>query len=129
MRHLLDTNYLIGLLRGASSYWNYLDRLVQEAVPTISAVTRSEVFAGCHPHEEKTTANLLDLFETMAVHASIADTAGRYVYGFRKKGLTLHLEDALIGATAVMEGLVLVTRNVNHFPMLTLGQDLIRFPD
>lgn len=58
MSHLLDTNFVIGLLLGASSYWDYLDRLVEEAVPAISVVIRSEVFAGCHPHEEKATINL-----------------------------------------------------------------------
>jgi len=127
--YLLDTNFVIGLLRGASPYWEHLERLVEATVPAISAVTRSEVFAGCHPHEERATKHLLDRFETIPVHASFADLGGRYIYRFRQRGLALHLEDALIGATAVMEGFILVTRNVGHFPMLTLGQDLIRFPD
>lgn len=129
MNHLLDTNFIIGLLRGAGPYFDYLDRLVDEMVPAISAVTRSEVFAGCHPHEERATKYLLDRFETITVDASIADLAGRYIYRFRREGVTLHLEDALIGATAVVKGLILVTRNVAHFPMLTLGRDLVRFPD
>jgi len=129
MSHILDTNFVIGLLRGVSSYWDYLERLVEEAVPTISVVTRSEIFAGCHPHEERATTNLLDRFETVSIYVSISDLAGKYIYQFRKRGLTLHLEDSLIGATAVVEGLTLVTRNVDHFPMLTLGGNLIRFPD
>jgi len=129
MSHILDTNFVIGLLRGVSSYWDYLERLVEEAVPTISVVTRSEIFAGCHPHEERATTNLLDRFETVSIYVSISDLAGKYIYQFRKRGLTLHLEDALIGATAVVEGFTLVTRNVDHFPMLTLGKDLVRFPN
>jgi predicted nucleic acid-binding protein len=129
MSYLLDTNFVIGLLRGASSYWDYLDKLVDETVPAVSAVTRSEVFAGCHPHEESATKNLLDRFEAIAIQSSIADLAGRYVYQYRKRGFTIHLEDALIGSTAVLEGLVLVTRNVDHFPMLMLGHNLVRFPD
>jgi len=127
--YLLDTNFVIGLLRGARSYWERLDRIVEEAVPAISAVTRSEIFAGCHPHEERATKHLLDHLDTMPVHAEIADLAGRYVYQFRKGGLVLHLEDALIGATTVVEGFMLVTGNVDHFPMLTLGRNLLRFPD
>jgi len=71
----------------------------------------------------------LSRFETIAVNDSIADLAGKYVYQFRKRGLTLHLEDALIGATAVVEGLILITRNVGHFPMLASGKTLVRFPD
>ena len=129
MSHLLDTNFVIGLLRGVSFYWEYLDKLVEQDVPSISAVTRSEIFAGCHPHEEGATTNLLSRFETIAVNDSIADLAGKYVYQFRKRGLTLHLEDALIGATAVVEGLILITRNVGHFPMLASGKTLVRFPD
>lgn len=129
MSYLLDTNFVIGLLRGVRAYWDYLDRLVEEVVPAISAVTRSEIFAGCHPREERATRNLLDHFETIPVDTSIADLAGRYVYRFRQKGVFLHLEDAVIGATAAAGGLILVTRNVGHFPMLTLGQDLLRFPD
>ncbi len=129
MSYILDTNFVIGLLRGASSYWEYLEGIVEEIVPAISAVTRSEVFAGCHHHEERATKNLLDHFETISVDASIADLAGRYIYRFRQRGLILHLEDALIGATVVMGGLILVTRNVDRFPMLTLGRNLLRFPD
>jgi hypothetical protein len=129
VNYLLDTNFIIGVLRGAGPYFDYLDRLVDEAVPAISATTRAEVFAGCHTHEERATKYLLDRFETIPVDASIADLAGRYIYRFRRSRVTLHLEDALIGATAAAGGLVLVTRNVAHFPMLTLGQDLLRFPD
>lgn len=129
MSYLLDTNFVIGLLRGARPYWEYLGRLVEVVVPAVSAVSRSEIFAGCHPHEERATKDLLDRFETIPVHASIADLAGRYVYRFRHRGFILHLEDALIGATAVVDGFNVVTRNVDHFPMLTLGRNLVRFPD
>jgi len=103
--------------------------LVKEALPSISVLTRTEVFAGCHPHEEAATTRLVNRFESIRVYTPIADLAGKYVYAFRKRGLIFHLEDALIGATAAREGLILVTRNMTHFPMLTLGKNLILFPD
>ncbi|MGH7774068.1 MAG: type II toxin-antitoxin system VapC family toxin [Candidatus Binatia bacterium] len=128
MTYLLDTNFIIGLLRGFRSYWDFLDRLFEQTLPSISAITRAEVYAGCHPPEERETRKLLDCFATIPVYGSIADLAGQYVYQFSRRGVTIHLEDALIGATAVEEGLNLVTQNVSHFPMLSLDKNLIRFP-
>lgn len=128
MSYLLDTNFLIGLLRGARSYWDYLDQLLRRTLPSMSTISRAEVYAGCHPAEEKETKSLLDSFMAFPVDSRIADRAGQYVYQYARRGITLHLEDALIGATAVEEGLILVTQNVGHFPMLSLNQTLIRFP-
>lgn len=128
MSYLLDTNFVIGLLRGSETYWDYLEGLVGQALPLISSITRAEVYAGCHPEEESETRTLLNCFETIPVTSSTADLAGRYVYRFSRRGITLHLEDALIGATAVVEGLDLVTQNAGHFPMLSPGKNLIQFP-
>ena len=128
MSYLLDTNFVIGLLRGSETYWDYLDGLLGQTLPSISSITRAEIYAGCHPEEETGTRTLLDCFETIPVESSTADLAGRYVYRFSRQGITLHLEDALIGATATVEGLSLVTQNVSHFPMLSLDRNLIQFP-
>ena len=129
MSVLLDTNFIIGLLRGAEAYWNYLEELLKRVLPSISAITRAEVYAGCHPEETRETATVLNCFEVLPVGVEIADLGGQYVNQFARRGITIHLEDALIGATATREGMVLVTRNIDHFPMLTRGKNLIRFPD
>lgn len=128
MNYLLDTNFVIGLLRAARIYWDHVDALVERGLPSISVVTHAEIYAGCHPAEETETGRLLDCFRPVSVGVRIADLAGGYVYQFARRGITLHLEDALIGSTAVHEGLILITRNVDHFPMLSLDRDLIRFP-
>jgi predicted nucleic acid-binding protein len=128
MSVLLDTNFLIGLLRGAQPYWAYLEQLLEQITPSISVITRAEIYAGCHPSERTETERLLGYFESVPVNGNIADMAGRFVYQYRRRGVTLHLEDAMIGATAVNDQLILVTRNVDHFPMLSLDTNLIRFP-
>jgi predicted nucleic acid-binding protein len=128
MSVLLDTNFMIGILRGTESYWAYLERLLEQIAPSISTVTRAEIYAGCHPSEESETEKLLRRFRSVPVDANIADMAGRFVYQYGRRGVTLHLEDAMIGATAVNEQLILVTQNVSHFPMLSLDNNLIRFP-
>lgn len=127
MSYLLDTDFIIGLLRGSRSYWNYVEELTERMLPSVSAITRAEVYAGCHPYEMAKTKGLLDCFLTVGVDGTTADLAGRYIYQFARRGITLHLEDALIGATAANEGLILVTQNVRHFPMLSLGENLIKF--
>ncbi len=43
--------------------------------------------------------------------------AGELIRRFRAQGLTLDRPDAIIGATAIAHGLVLVTYNARHFPM------------
>ena len=128
MSVLLDTNFLIGLLRGAQLYWAHLEQLLEQITPSISVITRAEIYAGCHPSEEAETGRLLSCLKSVPVDADIADMAGRFVYQYGRRGVTLHLEDATIGATAVNEQLILVTQNVSHFPMLSLDRNLIRFP-
>ena len=129
MSYLLDTNFIVGLLRGAAAYSDHLDELLGRTLPSISAISRAEIFAGCHPAEQRKTERLLDSFPAVPVDASTADLAGQYVYRFARRGITLHLEDALIGATVVQEGLILVTRNVRHFPMLVINRNLTCFPN
>ena len=129
MSVLLDTNVLIGLLRGSAPHWQYLEKLLEKTAVSISAVTRAEIYAGCHPTEEAKTDELLALFKTVPVDGNIAELAGKFVYRYSRRGVTLHLEDALIGATAINMNLILVTSNVAHLPMLSLDRDLIRFPN
>ena len=128
MSVLLDTNFLIGLLRGAQTYWAYFEQLLEQIGPLISVITRAEIYAGCHPSEEAETEKLLSFLRSVPVDMDIAEMAGRFVYEYGRRGITLHLEDAMIGATAVSEQLILVTQNVSHFPMLSLDRNLIRFP-
>ena len=129
MSILVDTCFVIGLLRGTEHYWSYFQQLLDETALSVSTVTRAEIYAGCHPSEEAETEELLSCFRAVPVDSLIADMAGRYVYRFARRGITLHLEDALIGATAVHEQLILVTQNVSHYPMLSRNQNLIQFPD
>jgi predicted nucleic acid-binding protein len=128
MSVLLDTNFLIGILRGSQPYWEYLEKLLETSAPEISAITRAEIYAGCHPSETGPTERLLGCFRCLPVGSEVADIAGGYVYIFDRRGVTLHLEDAVIGATVVYHQLVLITQNVRHFPMLSVGKNLIRFP-
>jgi toxin FitB len=100
---LLDTDVLIDHLRGAR-------RLsVDTDSPSYSVVTRTELFAG-RASAEGAVGRLLAPFRELDVDRAVAELAGRLR---REHGV--RIADALIAATALVHGLVLVTRNLKDF--------------
>jgi len=55
------------------------------------------------------------------VNEKIADRAGRLIYEYARKGVTLSLADAFIAATALEYNLTLVTTSPKHFPIPELS--------
>ncbi|CAN5816793.1 type II toxin-antitoxin system VapC family toxin [soil metagenome] len=100
---LPDTDVFIDHLRGAQR--------LHEGSDTIhySVVTRAELFAG-RGAEESRVALLLAPFPELPVDRAVAERAGRL-----RRGSAIRLPDALIAATAIEHGCVLVTRNVRDF--------------
>ena len=95
---------------------------------SISAITITEIYAGCREHEKNITENLLSSLFTIPVRGYIAKEAGKFIYSFARKGKVLDVADAIIGVTAQLKGLVLITQNVKDFPMLYPSQ-IEEFPD
>jgi len=121
--YLLDTNVLIQALRRNLRVLDWLDAIRSTHYLYISAVSRTEVFAGMHPHEEQITEELLTSLTSLPVTASIADRAGRTIYQQSRKGFQVSFPDALIAATTLEHNLTLVTTNVRHFAPL-LGEQV-----
>jgi len=67
--YLLDTNVLILHLRDHPELTALLTAWSETCVLNISMVTRTEVLAGMHPHEEKRTMELLDSLTSLVVDA------------------------------------------------------------
>ena len=67
--------------------------------------------------EHADTFNLIDSLETISITGEVADMAGELIRSWRTRGITLSDADAIIAATALQHGLVLVTTNPKHFPM------------
>ena len=115
--YLLDTNVLIFALRSNPKALDFLEELERKRERSyISVVTRTEILAGMHPHEEERTMELLDSLENIPVDEAIADRAGRLIYQYARQGIQLSLPDALIAATALHHDLILATTNPKHFP-------------
>ncbi len=115
--YLLDSCVLIRHLRHHQPTTDLLAALVMDGQVGIATITRTEIVEGMREHEREVTMRLLDSLLSYPLDDPIADLAGEYIRRYRAKGITLDKPDAIIGATAVHHGLVLVTYNRKHFPM------------
>ncbi len=128
--YLLDSCVLIRHLRRHQPTTDLMAALALEGQVGIATISRTEIIEGMRDHERDGTMRLLNSLISFALDVAIADLAGDYVRRFRAQGITLDKPDAIIGATAVRHGLVLVTFNSRHFPMseLRLYQNVPQMP-
>jgi predicted nucleic acid-binding protein len=126
--YLLDSCVLIRHLRRHRPTTDLLSELALGGQMGIATISRIEIVEGMREHERENTMRLLDSLLSYPLDIAIADLAGDYIRNYRARGITLDKPDAIIGATAVHHGLVLVTYNSKHFPMpeLRLYQELPR---
>lgn len=115
--YLLDTNILILHLRGRLDIAALLDQWGRDSGLCISVISRMEILAGMHPHEEGATMALLDSLVNLPLDEAVADRAGTLMYRYSRQGTPLSFPDALIAATAMHHGLILATTDPKHFPM------------
>jgi predicted nucleic acid-binding protein len=115
--YLLDSCVLVRHLRRHQPTTDLVSTLVLEGKVSIATISRTEIIEGMREHEREATMRLLDSLPAYPLDVSIADLAGEYIRRYRAQGITLDKPDAIIGATAVLHGLVLVTYNRKHFPM------------
>ena len=118
--YLIDSSVILPCLWKTTkqAHLHYLAERAEEEAPAISVITRFEVFAGTTEEFLETNRLFLDAFQHTEVTSEIADAAGRLFYDWSKKGKRLESNDLLIGATAAVLGLLLITKNLRHFPYL-----------
>lgn len=115
--YLLDSCVLVRHLRRHQPTTDLLSTLVLEGEVGIATISRTEIIEGMREHEREATMRLLDSLRSYPLDVATADLVGEYIRRYRAQGITLDKPDAIIGATAVRHGLVLVTYNPKHFPM------------
>jgi len=112
---LLDTCIMIDVLRGKAAAFDFVSSL--ENAPALSAVTVTELVAGCRNVKERREIDrLLSHYVIHDINRDVASLAGDYVRQYGRSHGTDPI-DALIAATAKAMSLPLATLNLKHFPM------------
>jgi predicted nucleic acid-binding protein len=119
--YLLDTNLISELLKKRPSA-QVLDRLraVREEALFTSAICVMELRYGAARHPageqlwERIKHEALLRVQILPVGPEEADKAGEVLAMLEACGKPIGVEDVLIGATALVHGLAVVTRNIKH---------------
>lgn len=122
---LLDTDLLIDFLRKHVSAAALFEKLPDDCA--ISVLSIAELHAGVREGAERTAlSHLLATFLHIDLSADIAALGGllRRDWG---KSHGVGLNDALIAATALHSGRVLLSLNAKHFPMLDKGRLVVPY--
>ncbi len=118
MRHLLDTNIIIHVLRGNPMYAHLLEMLLDaDHVLASCPITITEIYCGMKPIEEPRTRALMESLSFLPITPRAAELAGLLKRQWIRKGHNLSLPDVMIAAVAIENRCVLVTENVKDFPM------------
>jgi len=112
-RYLLDSNtvidYIAGLHPDKAVQW--LNQLIDEEI-NVSVITKIEVLS-FDPDKDDNYPILIDFFESSNIFELTDDIVNKTIQIRQKQ--KIKLPDAVIASTALMNGLVLVTRNTKDF--------------
>lgn len=117
-RYLLDSTVLIAHVRDPETIQAHLLGLIRDGHTLgTTCVNVAEVERGLRPAERRSAAALLDRLGFMVTSREAAVRAGRYQAEQAKRGRTIHIADALVAGTARAHGAIILTHNVDDFPM------------
>jgi predicted nucleic acid-binding protein len=115
---VLDSTVLIGYLRDTPSIASDLrQRFSDGHTLATTCVNLAEVERGLRPRERRRAAAFLDALRFLVTDREAARRAGQYQSDWAKRGRTIHTADALVAGTARAHGAVLLTHNLDDFPM------------
>lgn len=119
-RVVLDTDILSGIMRqNPVIIAKAREYLAEHNQFTFSIITRFEILRGLKAKGATTQVSTFDEFCTRNIILPLTDkivVKAADIYGnLRGRGLLIRDADILIAATALVEGLGVVTNNENHF--------------
>jgi predicted nucleic acid-binding protein len=118
---LVDSDILIEVTRGRDKdvLARWVDLSESDADIAYSPVSLAELWAGALPHEHAALVSLFLALTCFSIDKETGRQAGDYLRRYQKSH-GIELGDALIAATALVQGATLWTRNRKHYPMKEL---------
>lgn len=128
--YVLDSSVLIGHLRDLPLVAAGLrSRLGDGHTLATTCVNVAEVHRGLRPKERRRAEPFLDALRFLATDRGAARRAGQYQAEWARRGRTIHTADALVAGTARAHGAVVLTHNVDDFPLRDLRVELPELSD
>ena len=118
-KYLIDTSILIACLRGYEDEIIRIEKLLEQGAGIgCCSIIITEIYAGLREKEKPKTEAFINSLKFYPITRDIAKLAGEYIQDYSKKGITLSLADATIGAVTNAYKLRLLTYNRKHYPMV-----------
>ncbi len=119
--YILDSDIIIDYLAKREQAIALIEKIIQlDELPTVSVLTEIEVKIGLKDAQIPKVNKFFDALIVIPVTSDITKLAIEIIRFWRRRGKTLHLVDACIAATAISNGLILVTNNKKDYPMKEL---------
>jgi predicted nucleic acid-binding protein len=124
---VVDTDILIDAAHSVEDAVNCLQQIEEKSVLAISVVTSMEMIIGCRNKKELTLLDqFFQRFEVLSLDNRISDTATELLKTYRlSHGLLI--ADALIAATAIINGTQLISKNQKDYRFIE-QLDLLEYP-
>ena len=124
--YIVDTDVCIDFLRGAD-YTKDLFQQLFEGDLFISVLSVYELHKGAYTDKQRRVIrDFISALEVIYLDEGIIEKGAEFYRKYRKKGITLSDIDCLIMATAKEKELLIVTRNVKHYPDTNLLSEFSR---
>lgn len=114
--YLVDTDIIIDILRGVAGSKEFLLELSKEGIH-ISTITMAEIFSGKETRDVVKKEKILRFLSHFNVIPLDEETA--ILGGEIRRDYQVGIADALIAATALRNGLAIVTYNTKHFEKIS----------
>jgi tRNA(fMet)-specific endonuclease VapC len=125
MKYLLDTNICIHYFKGHNGVMKKIEKLSFENV-AISEITLAELYYGVEKSRKReTNLGVIERFASKITIIPIFNAIRIYAKEkarLKQKGSIISDFDLLIGATALANNMIMVTRNVREFDRIENAQ-------